>query len=106
MMDASRLDRRIRLEQRAVTRADDGSETSAWSLVAEVWAQVVPLRGQERYGAGAEQPERDARVRIRWRPGISAGMRVVYEDRAWDIQAVLEVGRREGLDLLCSGQQP
>jgi SPP1 family predicted phage head-tail adaptor len=105
-MEAGRLDRRIQLEQRSVTRAADGSETVTWSLVADLWAQIVPLRGQERYGAGAEQPERDARVRIRWRSGVSAGMRIVHEERVWDIQAVLEVGRREGLDLLCSGQQP
>jgi SPP1 family predicted phage head-tail adaptor len=105
-MLAGRLDRRVRIEQRAVTRGADGSEVIAWSLLAEVWAQVLPLRGQERYGAGAEQPERDARIRIRWISGISAGMRVQYEGRVWDIQAVLEIGRREGIDLLCSGQQP
>jgi SPP1 family predicted phage head-tail adaptor len=104
-MFAGRLDRRVRLEQKTATRAADGSEIPAWSLVAEVWAQVLPLRGQERYGAGAEQAERDARIRIRWRPGVSAGMRVVYEARSWDVQAILEIGRREGLDLLCSAQQ-
>jgi SPP1 family predicted phage head-tail adaptor len=104
-MLAGRLDRRIRIEQRTVTRGADGSETVAWALVAEVWAQVQPLRGQERYGAGAEQAERDARIRIRWLSGVSAGMRVVYEARAWDVQAILEVGRRHGLDLLCVAQQ-
>lgn len=105
-MLAGKLDRRVRLESRSATRAADGSETVAWVLVATLWAQVVPLRGQERYGAGAEQAERDARIRIRWRAGVSAGMRVVYESRAWDVQAILEIGRRQGLDLLCTAQQP
>jgi SPP1 family predicted phage head-tail adaptor len=100
------MDRRVTLQERSATREQDGSENVTWSTVAEVWAQIVPLRGQERYGAGAEQPERDARIRIRWRAGISSGMRVLHDDRVWDIKAVLEVGRREGLDLLCSGQQP
>jgi len=96
----------VTLEARTVTRLEDGSESVSWTPVAEVWAQIVPVRGEERYAAGAEQPERDAKIRIRWRPGISSGMRVLHEGRVWDITAVLEIGRHEGLELLCSGQQP
>jgi SPP1 family predicted phage head-tail adaptor len=100
------MDRRVTLESRTVTRGQDGSEAIVWTQVAEVWAQITPLRGQERYSAGAEQPEHDAMIRIRWRDNVSSGMRVVHSGRIWDIQSVLEVGRREGLDLMCSGQQP
>jgi SPP1 family predicted phage head-tail adaptor len=103
---AGKMDRRVALEERTVTRAQDGSETVVWTQVAETWAHIKPLRGQERYSAGAEQPEHDAMIRIRWRNDVSSGMRVVHGNRIWDIKSVLEIGRHEGLDLLCSGQQP
>jgi SPP1 family predicted phage head-tail adaptor len=106
MIRAGSLDRRIAIEARTISRRQDGSEVIGWSSVGETWAQVTPLKGQERYNAGAEQPEYDFKIRIRWREGLSSGMRVVLDGRILDIKSVLEVGRREGLDLLCSGQQP
>lgn len=105
-MMAGRLDRRIRIEQRTVTRAEDGSEVSTWTLFAVVWAQALPSRGNERHAAGAEQADRDMRFRIRWRPGVSAAMRVVHEGTEWDIVAVAELGRRVGMELSCVGTQP
>lgn len=99
------MDRRVRLEARSVTRDAAGGEVETWALVADLWAGIYPVRGQERYAAGAEQAERDARIRIRWRPGVGASQRIVYEGRHWDIRAVIEVGRREGLDLICSAAQ-
>ena len=42
----------------------------------------------------------DTRFRIRWLPAITPQNRIVFEGRAYDVQAVLELGRRDGLELL------
>lgn len=99
-MLAGKLDRRVTIQRKQVTRDDFGGEVIAWAEVCTVWARIIPLRGSERFVAQQEQADRDARVQMRWWPGITPAMRVIYEGRVWDIEAVAELGRRDGLELL------
>lgn len=117
MIAAGKLDRRIRIE-RPIKRAGFGSAGSGtWEPVAEVWAEVqdmLPSRG-ERLAEGLNIATRPARVRIRYRAGIEASMRVLvgrnrtdgaggvewHTDRVAQITTVpAEIGRREGLEFM------
>lgn len=70
--------------------------------VARVWANI-------RFGSGSEtlrsgQPASEARcsIRIRWRTGITADMRVVSSGTTYEIEAVLpDRQRRQFIDLVC-----
>ena len=64
-MDAGKLDRRITLQTRS--ESDDGFSTApgAWSTLATVWAQFIPLSASERAQAGETASFQKARYRFR-----------------------------------------
>lgn len=57
-----------------------GQPTEEWSNVyANVPAEVLTGPGREGVAAGAERAETDARINLRWLPGIDTQMRVIWE---------------------------
>jgi SPP1 family predicted phage head-tail adaptor len=98
-MDAGKLDRRITIQ--GVSLADDGygGQVETWSTVATPWAQFLPGGGNEKFASAQVYAETQARFRIRWRAGITPTNRVVFDGKTWDVLAVDEIGRREGLEL-------
>lgn len=74
----------------------------AWTDVATVWANVKHLSGAETIRSGLETSVVKASIRIRWRTGITAAMRVLVGGVPYAITAVLEdVDRRGYVDLVC-----
>ena len=65
-----------------------------------VWARVI---GALRRGHGdhAAVLQRQITVRIRYRAGVLSSWRVLLGGRVLQIQGVLEVGRRQWMDLDC-----
>jgi SPP1 family predicted phage head-tail adaptor len=101
-MKAGSLDRRVTLQAKTSGRDDFGADTESWAPLATVWAQKLDVTGRERLAGGQVQAEMDARFRVRWRGDVSAAAtRLVYAGRTYDILAIAELGRREGLELSC-----
>lgn len=100
-MRAGRLDRRVTLQRRAITRDAAGGAIEGWSSAFSCWAERRDVRGSERLEAGAVTATADAVFRIRWRAGIDATWRLMEGATGWDIEAVAELGRRDGLELSC-----
>lgn len=99
-MRAGKLDRRVRIERETVTRDDHGGQVQAWELVATVWAQVVPLRGQALVQSAQLMPGVETKFVMRWREGVTAADRLVYDGENYQILHLAEIGRREGLEIL------
>lgn len=99
-MIAGKLDRRIRLEQRTETQNSFGEAVIAYTLFAEVWAEVLPLSGREFFVAAQFVPEAQLKIRIRWVDGLDERFRVVHEDVNYDILRIAELGRKEGIELI------
>lgn len=75
----------------------------AWENITAtpIWSNVRYLSGSEAIKAGADVSTVRASVRIRWRTGIDAGMRVVHSGQVLDIEAVLPGVGRQHVDLVC-----
>ena len=101
---AGNLDRRITIENLTSTVDSHGGETQTWSTLAAVWAEVIPLSGDEAIIAAQSIPGARIKFRIRWRSDVTETARVIYEGRNYDIAYIAEIGRREGLELL--GKNP
>lgn len=101
-LQAGRLDRRARIEQKIVTRDDYLAEVVSWAEVATVWAGKRDLSGREYFASAATQSEVDCEITIRWREGLRGDMRLLLDGAVYDIHAITEIGRREGLLLRCS----
>ena len=101
-MTTARLDRVIEIQRRAVVRDSFGGEIETWVEVDTVWAHINQTGADERFEneSNREQATRDARKTVRWRDDIDETMRVIYDERAWDIRGIAELGFRDNLELL------
>ncbi|ARC87136.1 phage head closure protein [Rhodovulum sp. MB263] len=95
------LDQRVTIER--VSRAPDGmgGATETWAPIATVWAQILPVRGTEKWEAMRVSPEARMKVRIHWQ-GDAAGQpfctpadRLVWRGRTYNIDSALPYGGRE-----------
>lgn len=96
---------RHRITIQELIKVDDGygGTVETWQNIATVWAAIAPLRGSERYTAQQVQSELTHKVTIRYRAGIKTQMRIVYKDKIFEIEAIIDVEeRRQWLELLCS----
>lgn len=99
MLDAGTMDRRITIEALTVSQDAYGGTTESWATLATVWARWLPGGGNERFVAAAVYSETQGRFRIRWRSDVTTTHRVVWGGDNYDILAIDEIGRREGLEL-------
>ena len=101
-MQAGRLNRRCTLQQPNAATDELGQPIPGWTDVATVWADIRMKSGLEAIKAGAVVSTVQASIRIRYRAGVNAGMRVVHNLQAYEILAVQpDVGGREYVDLVC-----
>ena len=103
-MDAGRLNTRIRIEQDGEVQDASGAWITGWSTLAELWADVRHTSGAGAIRGDAIVSTARASVRIRYRTGIDAGMRVVVIDTGtvYNIVSVLpDLNRRVHVDLVC-----
>lgn len=105
-MRAGALDRQIVIQTPTETQGATGEPSVSWGAFATVWASRRDTLGRERVLAGAETAMADCVFRIRWLSGVTAKMRVMEGADAWDIVALAELGRCEGLDLTCTRIRP
>jgi SPP1 family predicted phage head-tail adaptor len=102
-MNAGQLDQRVTLQTMAGGVDAIGQPLpDNWADVATVWASVHPLQGREFLAAQSVQSEVTARITMRYRPGVSAAMRVVHGADLYNITAVIHVkSARAELQLMC-----
>lgn len=101
-MQAGRLNRRCTLQAPGTTQDELGQPIPGWTDVATVWCDVRLRSGLESIKAGAVVSTVQASVRIRYRTGINAGMRVLVDSVPYEVLAVQpDVGGREYVDLVC-----
>ena len=101
MISAADLNQRVNIEQRTSQQDELGQPLESWTLVAAVWASVKHQSGLSAIKGDADVSTVKASIRIRYRTGIDAGMRVIAGSETYDIRAILP-NRVEGfIDLVC-----
>lgn len=106
-MRAGRLRHRVTLQSPTTARNSFGEPIATFATYANVWADIRPLTGRERYAAQQVQASTTHQVRIRFRTDVEAIHRVQWVShgatRTLDITAVLDPEERHTeLLLLCS----
>lgn len=98
-MNSGKLDRYITIQSATETKDSFGAPIQTWATLASVWAQIKEVRGKEYFAAQAVNSEVDTIFAIRYRSDVTTKMRISYDSKTYDIQSVVEVGRRDGLEL-------
>lgn len=102
-MSAAQFRSRITLQQLSGGQDAVGQPVQTWVDVATVWADVRHLVGLEAIKAGADVSVVRASIRIRYKTGLTAGMRVVQGATVYDVQAVMQdVSGKRYTDLVCA----
>jgi SPP1 family predicted phage head-tail adaptor len=103
-MRSGDLDRRITIEGQQVTTSDSGQEIVTWVFVTTVWAELLPIRGGERYAAQQLVGQAITTFSFRWTnttKTVTTKHRVVYDGREFNIVDVREPKRREEIQIDC-----
>jgi SPP1 family predicted phage head-tail adaptor len=98
-LQIGKLDTRIVIEHYATTTGEYGEPIKAWVSFATVWANKYEGSGRELVGAKQINAEITTQFQIRFMEGLSAKMRIVVDGRYHDIASILEVGRRDRLNI-------
>lgn len=102
-MQAGKLRKRIEIQRRASTQDGYGQPLMTWETIASTQAEIEPMNGRELVAAMAVQSEATHTVTIRYRPGITAALRIKYAGRLFNIHSVIDESERHRmLTLLCS----
>lgn len=68
-----------------------GEIVTTWEDFAEVWAEVLPLVGREYWAAKTVNAETTGKIRIRYLADITPKMRIMLEDRIFNITGIVNV---------------
>lgn len=106
-MKSGPLNRRVTIQTRTAGVDAAGQPALTWSNLVTVWADI---RGATGMGAIRASEPRDGvavelnsySIRIRYRTGLDAGMRVLAGGEVFDVKQVrMDMAGREWTDLVC-----
>ena len=102
MLQAGKLRWHCTLQQPATGQDGTGQPLTGWVDVAQFWADIRQTGGLEAIKAGAVTSKVQTSIRLRYRTGITSGMRVVCGGVVYNILAVLpDLAGKGHVDLVC-----
>jgi SPP1 family predicted phage head-tail adaptor len=101
-MRAGELRQRIKLESKTVTRNAFGEEVATWATLATVWAKIETVNGVETIAQQQAAALLTHKITIRVYAALQPVMRVNWNSRLFDVQAVLDDNLHRQMQLLCS----
>ena len=93
-MRAGRMRHRVELQQAGETRDPTGGVARGWSTVVSRWAEIIPLRGQEKFDASQMEAQTNVKIRIRYHSGIDATWRIKHGSTIYNIKSVINYGEQ------------
>ena len=96
-------DQRIIIQVSTSTTDEFNAPTVTWSTFATVWASVADSSAgsYEKYESDQLTAVRNTMFNIRYLEGVKEKMRILYDDRFYDIEYIGRPDRKRSLDLRC-----
>jgi len=98
---------RVTLRRCETVTNDFGEAIPQWRDLAIVWAGKQDIRDSERIAAMEVGSTVTGRFQIRWSRrwlDLTPRDRLVFEGREFDITAIKEIGRREGIEITAAAR--
>ena len=96
------LDKRIIIKAKTATEDTFGEAVETWITLDTVWGKKRDLRGSERYTAKQNLAGVDCVFTIRYRNDLTSLNVLECENIEYEITGVVELGRKEGLEIYAS----
>lgn len=105
-MNPGKMDRRITIQSRTLTKDAAGGRVETWVDAFDCWAEVVTQKAGEAVTADADRATDERQFRIRYKSGIASGThRIFYQLKFYDITGIVEEGRQHLLLVTCRAVQ-
>jgi len=105
-MNPGKMDRRLTVQVRTMTKDGAGGRTESWADAFKCWGQVVTMTSAEAITAEADRETVTRQFRIRYKSGITPGThRILYQLKFYNIEGIEEEGRRDSMLLTCRAVQ-
>ena len=104
-MNAGKMDRKVSLREPTQSTDNFGQTSETFAVAAEIWAQKRDLAAKEAVEADQIVASIRTEFLIRWRDDITPEWEVQLVElprTTWKIHGILEIGRKEGLRLICT----
>lgn len=99
----SALRHRVTLQSRSTISDGSGQELQTWTDVLTAWAAIEPALGATQVVGEADFASITHDVLIRFRPNVTARMRLKYGSRVFEVVSVIDIEERHfWLQLQCS----
>ncbi|OYU50898.1 MAG: hypothetical protein CFE27_14855 [Alphaproteobacteria bacterium PA1] len=95
-------DRLITLQQKTYTLDGFGGEIVTWVTIGQRWAASMPVKDSEAFRNSEATATITHRFQILWDAAaaqVDPTYRVLFDNRTYDIVAVKEIGRRDGIEI-------
>ena len=96
IIHAGELRHRVVFLQKQV-QVKSGVSTTQWLAAFTCWCKVEPLSGREFWQAAAVNRENEVRFTIRYRNDVLPIMRILLQNKHYDITTVLDVDNRHSM---------
>lgn len=100
-MNPGKLDRRITIQSRAITRDELGAAIGTYADWRTVSAAKEDRGGSESGLAESIRGQTTTVFKIRYLAGLTLAHRIVYAGAPFDIVSVQEIGRRQYQTVIC-----
>lgn len=99
MIRSGKLDRLITLERKSETVSETGAVSETWTPIATLRAELVRQTAEEFLTGPGETENTTVIFRTRYLSGMTTADRISYNGETFDLEAIVELGRRRGLEL-------
>jgi SPP1 family predicted phage head-tail adaptor len=89
MSTTGSMRKRVTIQQETPTADGAGGYALAWTNVMTVWAEIEPITGQKVFVSEHLEGHVTHHVTMRYQSGITTDMRLNYNNRLFNIRAVL-----------------
>ncbi|MEW9522371.1 phage head closure protein [Agrobacterium radiobacter] len=98
-MRSGKLDSKIKLQTSTHIVREDGVPIMTWTDFATVRAEILQSGTEQFYRAYGSVEEGQTIFRIRHLSGLNTSMRIIFEDRNYDIRKINEIRRKRGYEI-------
>lgn len=99
MIQAQRFRDLLTIQQATEARDAYGQPVATWATWKQIYGQLWPVSGRERFLSAQTQAETNYRARIRWIEGLTTKMRISHNGKFFGITYIADDGRRTELVL-------
>jgi len=98
-----RFNRRVTILEKTETQDEIGQPIEAWPPRATIWAEKKDIRARERFRADQEIASETTVFETRWLSWVTpSNHRLEHDGKTYDIEAVIELGFRERMELIAT----